>query len=207
MTMFAFASSMAVASAMTLSNAVGQPQVCKVVGAGDTEGRGVGGGIDGRGVGCGTGARVGAGVSSSQRFDVVPMWKALPPVNTQSVHVTENVMSKDSAPSGNWNMTARSFWFTGKYWAFDGVSTHCSQSAHWIVVRSCESRGLSQPKPTAWATIVVCVMSVRVPSHEFGRPRVTSMLSQSATAMSAYWSSSMQASSTCLAGSFCVSKS
>merc|ERR1719502_802740 len=104
--MFAFASSMAVASAMTLSNAVGQPQVCKVVGRGD------GGGIDGRGVGCGTGARVGAGVSPSQRFDVVPMWKARPPVKTQSVHVTENVTSKDSAPSGNWNMTARSFWFT-----------------------------------------------------------------------------------------------
>ena len=51
-------------------------------------------------------------------------------MKTQSVHVTENVTSKDSAPSGNWNMTARSFWFTGKYWAFVGVSTHCSQSAH-----------------------------------------------------------------------------
>ena len=36
-----------------------------------------------------------------------------PAVNTQSVHVTENVMSKDGA-LGEPNMTARSF--TGKYW-------------------------------------------------------------------------------------------
>ena len=134
------------------------------------------------------------------------MWKARPPVKTQSVHVTENVMSKDSAPSGNRNMTARSFWFTGKYWEMLGWSRHCWQSAHSIVPRSIASSGLSQPKPTPVATIVVCVTSVRVPSHEFGRPRVTVSASQNA-AMSAYWSSSMQASSTWRSAFFCVSKS
>ena len=101
---------------------------------------------------------------------------------------------------------ARSFWFAGKYSSRLAFDAHWSHSAQVMVVRPMLSVGLSHAKPAWAATSVVCVTSVLVPSHELAKPRVTTTPSAK-WAMSSYWSSSIQASSICFAGTFWVSKS